>query len=421
MLARKSIKQSYSPSPQVLSLMQEYRRMTNDAIRIGIANDNLSNMKKLCTLSYKELKIRYRNVPSCYKLCAISKAAGILASKKKSIKRGYPTKDPYVKRPLLVSCYQFRILNGKLRFPITNNKKYEFIPLNNHILKILQSDKSLVVRSITLTRTSLSLCVAKEVPEIPINEVKSTIGIDRNLRNLAVGHNSGIIYYDMSRIVKIGETTKDIVGSFKRNDARIRIAIASKYGRRKKQRIRDLLNKISKDVVERALERKSAIIFEDIDNIRSMYQKGNFQGRNYRRQMNNNWQFGEIKRQIEYKAQWAGIPVIHLTKSETGGTSSICYICGERLQSSREKNRQLWCKKCRKWFDRDLIAVINISRRGWLRLSQSKGIGSETMNGNPQTTMAILRVDPMKLAHQPKELTEPLVISDKQPKATKGE
>jgi hypothetical protein len=54
--------------------MQEYRGMTNDAIRIGIANNNLSNLKKLSKLTYKEFKVRYRNVPSCYKLCAISKA-----------------------------------------------------------------------------------------------------------------------------------------------------------------------------------------------------------------------------------------------------------------------------------------------------------------------------------------------------------
>jgi hypothetical protein len=64
-------------------LIQEYRKMTNDAIQIGLAN-NVSAMKRLSILSYKVLK-RY-DVPSCYRLCAISKAAGILASRKKSIK-----------------------------------------------------------------------------------------------------------------------------------------------------------------------------------------------------------------------------------------------------------------------------------------------------------------------------------------------
>ncbi len=132
------------------------------------------------------------------------------------------------------------------------------------------------------------------------------IGIDRNLRNLTVGNRSQVTYYDMTKIVKIGENTKDIVGSFKRNDVRIRTKIASKYGKRSKARIGNILNMISKDIVENSLEIKSAIVFEDIRYIRSMYRKGNYQGRKFRGQMNNNWPYNEIKRQTEYKAQWKG-------------------------------------------------------------------------------------------------------------------
>lgn len=106
-----------------------------------------------------------------------------------------------------------------------------------------------------------------------------------------------------------------------------------------------------------------------------MYQRGNYQGRNYHRLMNNHWQYSKIKTMIEYKAAWKGIPVIHLTKSETRGTSSICSMCGQSLQGSKDKTRQLWCKK----FDRDLVAVMNISHRGWVRFAHSKGIGSESM------------------------------------------
>jgi putative transposase len=64
---------------------------------------------------------------------------GILASRNKSIKRGHDTKDPYVKRPLLVSCYGFKIVNGRLRIPIANNRKYEFIELTKHTLDTLQA------------------------------------------------------------------------------------------------------------------------------------------------------------------------------------------------------------------------------------------------------------------------------------------
>jgi hypothetical protein len=126
MLPRKSIKQSYTPSKQVLSLMQDYRQMTNDAIRIGLANNNLSKMKRLCYLSYKELR-RYGDVPSGYKLCAISKAAEILASRKKSIKRRYPTRNPYVKRLLFISCYSFKIVNGSYVFQSQRGNTNSFL------------------------------------------------------------------------------------------------------------------------------------------------------------------------------------------------------------------------------------------------------------------------------------------------------
>lgn len=402
-LARKSIKQSYCPSKEILCLMNDYRQMTNDAIRIGLANNNVSALKKLSMLSYKELK-RYRNVPSCYKLCAISKAAGILASRKKSIKRGHPTKDPYLKKSIVVSCYSFKIVNGELRILIGRGK-CEFISLNAHTVKILASDLDIKVRSFTLTERSLSLCIAKEIPEI--TGITSAAGIDRNLRNLATGNPSRVAYYDMNKIVEIGETTKGIIKSFVRNDFRIRKRMISKYGRRKKNRTQSILNLVSNDIITFCSLNRLAIVFEDITNIRSMYGKGNYQGRKYRRMMNNNWPFTEIKRLIEYIANWQGIPVIRLTKKETRGTSLECYICGERLQqplkSDAEHKRELWCIACKRWFDRDLVAVMNIFRRGWVRFAQShnvKGLESEAVRGNPQTPTVILRVDSSKLGQR---------------------
>jgi len=86
--------------------MESFRQMTNICIRIGLEND-ASTLKRLSLITYKQL--RDFNLPSYYRLCAISKGAGILAARKKSIKRGYRTRNPYLKKPLLTSCYGFRI------------------------------------------------------------------------------------------------------------------------------------------------------------------------------------------------------------------------------------------------------------------------------------------------------------------------
>ena len=100
-LSLKSVNQNYEPSEEVLDLLDTFRTMTNDCVRIGLAN-NASTLKRLSLLCYKELS-RY-NIVSYYKLHAISRAAGMLASRKKSIMRGVATKDPYAVRPQLVSC-----------------------------------------------------------------------------------------------------------------------------------------------------------------------------------------------------------------------------------------------------------------------------------------------------------------------------
>jgi len=83
--------------------------MVNDSIRVGLVND-VSSLRSLSLLSYNQLA--HYDSPSYYKLCAISRAAGIQAARKKSLKRGFPTRQPYAVRPFLVSCYGFKIKNG---------------------------------------------------------------------------------------------------------------------------------------------------------------------------------------------------------------------------------------------------------------------------------------------------------------------
>ena len=270
--------------------------------------------------------------------------------------------------------------------------------LNAHTLRILFNAK-LRTCSFTLTDHSLALCVSKEVE--PIRDLVNVVGVDRNLNNLTIGNDREVTCYDMSKATEIAGTTRSIIRSFKRNNDRIRGRVAGKYGERRKRRVHQLLNKVSKQIVESALKSKQEIVFEDIRDIRRLYRKGNWQGKRYRGEMNS-WSFQEIKRQIEYKAAWLGVPVVTLTKSETRGTSVTCPRCGERLQGSRELKRKLWCQKCREIFDRDVVAVINISRWGRLRLRTGpKALDVKQWYRNPaRSHQVILKVDPTKLTRR---------------------
>ena len=122
--------------------------------------------------------------------------------------------------------------------------------------------------------------------------------------------------------------------------------------------------------------------------------KGNGQGNKYRRKLNS-WSFYELQRQIQYKSVWEGIPVRFVDPKRT---SQLCPICGDRLQEGRFQHRKLLCINCKKKMDRDVVASLNISYKGWARLIHPRGLSDEAMKWNVDTLQPlILRVDGSQL------------------------
>ncbi|MEO9308725.1 MAG: hypothetical protein ABI337_00330 [Nitrososphaera sp.] len=188
----KSIKQKFTPNTEQLKMMETFQDMVNCCIRIGLEN-NCSSIKKLSLLSYHTLK-DYQ-IQSYYKLTAISQAAGKLAQLKKDIKKGRKAKSPYIRKPYLVSWHGFKINGMLLSFPVSN-REIANILLNNHTAKIL-SDKTLQPRSFTITPTTLSITVRKDVQEI---KHESVIGIDKNLRNITISTSQQAIMRILTKI-----------------------------------------------------------------------------------------------------------------------------------------------------------------------------------------------------------------------------
>lgn len=374
------------PTQELCTMMETFRHMVNDCIRIGLEND-VSTLKKLSVLGYHKLSVY--DIQSKYKLTAISQAAGILTQMKRAVKKGKKPKSPYVLKPYLVSCYGFKVNGMLLTFPI-RNKEFTNIVLNDYVSSII-SDKSVEVRSFILTPTSLSLSIAKEVELIKPEKI---IGIDRNLRNVTLGNSEKIIQINTSELLKIKENTTHIKSTFKRNDKRIMQKIYSKFGNRQSRRIKQRLHLISKFIVQLAKKENAAIIFEDLKGIRKLYRKGNGQGSKYRRKLNS-WSFYELERQVVYKSNWEAIPVCFVDPRRT---SILCPICGDRTQEDREHRRKLWCGNCGKSMDRDVVAAMNISYKGMHRFCISQGDTDEAMVqecGSKEPL--ILKVDVSKL------------------------
>ena len=137
-------------------------------------------------------------------------------------------------------------------------------------------------------------------------------------------------------------------------DRRIQKRLLSKYGKREKDRTISAVHCITKRIVEHAKANNQAIIMENLKGIRRLYRKGNGQGRSFRGRMNS-WMFREDQRQIDYKARWERIPVYYVNPR---GTSRKCPDCGSSLLEL--EGRRLWCPKCKKSEDRDVVASKNL-------------------------------------------------------------
>ena len=376
----KAIRQNYLPNSEQLQMMEIFRQMVNHCIRIGLEN-NCSTLKKLSLLSYHQLKDYH--IQSKYKLTAISQACGRLSLMKREIKKGKKPKSPFVQKPHLVSCYGFKVNGMLLSFPI-GDKRCINILLNSHTASRL-SEKGIKPRSFTITPNSLSISIRKDVKEIiPLN----TIGIDRNLRNVTISTPSQNIMYKTNKLLSIKENTSHVIASFKRFDVRVKKRFQKRLGNRRTRRVQQYLHIISKDIVKRAVETSSMIVLEDLKGIRKLYRKGNGQGNKYRRKLNS-WSFYELQRQIQYKSAWEGIPVRFVNPKRT---SQLCPICGDRLQEDKFNRRKLLCNNCKKSMNRDVVASLNISYKGWLRFIHPRGDTGEGQSDTFESAMSESRL-----------------------------
>ena len=114
--------------------------------------------------------------------------------------------------------------------------------------------------------------------------------------------------------------------------------------------------------------------------------------------------FGEIVRQLEYKADWYGRTLIKVDRFFP--SSKLCSDCGHKLDELRLDSREWTCPKCGAVHDRDINAAINIQAEGLKQLDHvtRRNLGKVRDSGNEGACSMI--VSPRK-SDQPSAGLEP--------------
>ena len=346
MLAVKSIKQSHH-CKDLGSLMEEFRSMVNEAIRIGIERNITSKLRLR-----NELYPRFKNgFHTSYISMAVFKSHALLKSYRRALKKNPHARQPYVWKGFIIAdSYVYKIFYDHIQIP-TRPREFVVIPLNHYVSKIL-SDHTWKLGNLTLTPNTLSISLSKE---ISVQKANGHIGIDMNLENATCVDDTGkVTVIDMSRIVSMKMKYRDVLAHFKRNDARIQKKLKQKYGKIQKNREEALLHLESKKITVTGRQ----IFMENLKGIRRLYRKGNGHGTRFRFRLNS-WSRFKLQKMINYKSiRYNGFPVIYVSPK---GTSSKCSICEGKIL---EENRNVSCPRCGLHIDRDINAGKNILTGG---------------------------------------------------------
>jgi len=365
-------------------LLETFREMVNNAIHLCL-EESIRGRLKLRDRIYKEFQDKY-GVVSCYPY-SVAEVAWSIVKKHRRWHR-----KPYAKRLMLkMDASNYSLNYAILSLPFRKGQRL-LVPLEygDHQRSFLM-DSSLKRGSVTLTENAIIITFSKMVtPYEPVHK----IGYDLNEKSF-VGSDG--MRVDLSEVARLHCEYGVRRSEFYRrhpSDTRLKRNYAS--SRREKDRVKQLLHRVTCQILEKAKENKQAIVLERLKGIRYAHQKGNGEGHGRRRRIAQ-WPFHVIQSYIRYKANWEGVPVEFVSAA---WTSQTCHACAFVNRNLKLTDREWRCPSCGATLDRDLNAAINIERRGKIPCLGEVRPGArgtdEARKGNEQTTAQILRAEAPK-------------------------
>ena len=369
--------------PQVLFLMQDFRQMVNRGIRYALENELTA---KGSMVKFGQSLAKEYHVNGAHAQTAVGVALSLAKGHRRRLRKGNKSKVPYVFRPFLRAddvTFHLTLETGLVRLSLRNGEWTSFdVKLSQHHLDSMNQGR---IKQMVLNGTRAVLIIEKEVPEryAPI----SLLALDTNERSLdGVSLTSegavpvSVPYPGVSVMQRRHFVRRRNLNKKKCNDRRVLRRLASKEGRRERNRVSQRLHLISKGLVELAVREQAAISLEDLH-----LPKGGGRDRRRRRRLSS-WPQREMHRQIEYKAEEWGVPII---KVDPRYTSKTCPRCGEKKKRRSRVGQMFECAKCGWRLDRQINAGLNICRTALARLPTE--VDMRELGG--------LRLDPDALAN----------------------
>ena len=213
-------------------------------------------------------------------------------------------------------------------------------------------------------------------------KVKDYIGVDRN----TTGHCAVVGIPSTGKVHKLGKKAFHTHRKYKKIRKHLQSKNAKKklkkISKREKHIIKDINHKISRKIVNIALENKCGIKLEDLKGIRKSKggrnNKKNKSGESFKSSINT-WEFYQLQSLIEYKSKICGIPLVYVDPKYTSQKCSMCGTIGNR------NKKKFSCPHCGHVDHADTNAAFNIAKTAKTALVSLKN--SENSLSNDQSVV----------------------------------
>jgi putative transposase len=263
----------------------------------------------------------------------------------------------------------FTVKDGK----ITLAKQSE--PLDIVWSRPLPDDAKIL--NLTITRDTSGryfVSVLVETYIKPLKKAKAEVGIDVGIKTLATTSDGEklenprpLVKFEQRLQILQRRLSRKVKGSNNQKKARFRVAgLHAKISDTR----RDTLQKFTTKVI-----RENQAIFVEGLNVAGMVQNHNLAKHIA------DASFGEIFRELAYKAEWYGRTYLPLDRFFP--SSKLCSSCGHLLDELPLSLREWDCPSCGVHHDRDINAAINIKKAGQYLLKWLKATGSGARKVTP--------------------------------------
>lgn len=316
------------------------------------------NKNKLHHETYYHIRENYPTLQSSLVQCARDMAFNML--KREKFKNKKPLKKGLSGVRFNQRTFTPFLNSGQISISTINGRKNYPLSIPKYFRQYLHGTvKSLTIRTKKKKKKKknrrIIAYLTVELPDVPVQEPSTFIGVDRGIKRVAVCSNN--TFYPTNHILAVKWKYQQLQKQLQSKGTRTAKRKLSDLSGRERRFMTNENRKIAKWIVDMPY---NCIVLENIKGLKQHSKKKKIICKKVRRKFRN-WAYYQLERVIIERAEKVGKSVLFVSPKYT---SQRCWRCGYIAKTNRLSQTTFSCKKCGFELNADLNASRNLSDFG---------------------------------------------------------